>query len=137
MKTIKESGSFSYPVVFYDGSCHLCARSVRFIMKYDRKRRFRFASLQSQTAKCLTGFPVKEDSVILVEDGKIMVKSQAVLRTAELLGLPWSAAGLFYVIPRSWRDAVYDRIAQNRDRWPGSGQNCEIGGPVHDDRILP
>ncbi|HNQ82540.1 MAG TPA: DCC1-like thiol-disulfide oxidoreductase family protein [Bacteroidales bacterium] len=137
MKTTKKSGGSGFPTVFYDGSCHLCARSVRFILKYDRKKRFRFASLQSVTAKTLEIINLKDDSVILYEEGKILMKSQAAIRIAILLGFPWSVAGIFAVIPVSWRDTIYDLIARNRHRWPGSSQYCEIGRSTPDDRILP
>lgn len=137
MKTTKKSGGSGYPTVLYDGSCHLCVRSVRFIRKYDRNKRFRFASLQSETAKTLEIIDPKEDSVILHEEGKILMKSQAAIRIAILLGFPWSIAGIFAVIPLSWRDAVYDIIARNRHRWFGTSQYCETGRSTPDDRILP
>jgi predicted DCC family thiol-disulfide oxidoreductase YuxK len=35
-------------IIFFDDNCVLCSRSVQFIYRYDRKGRFRFASLDSQ-----------------------------------------------------------------------------------------
>ena len=41
------------PIVFFDGVCNLCNRSVNMILRADREKVFRFASLQGETAKNL------------------------------------------------------------------------------------
>ena len=43
----------SEPVVFYDGACGLCQRSVRFLLLADRRKCLGFASLQGRTAAML------------------------------------------------------------------------------------
>jgi predicted DCC family thiol-disulfide oxidoreductase YuxK len=40
------------PVVLYDGTCGLCHRSVRWLMKRDRRRLW-YAPLQGETAAAL------------------------------------------------------------------------------------
>jgi hypothetical protein len=40
----------SGPIVLYDGVCGLCNRYVRFVLERDRRRQFRFASLQGHSA---------------------------------------------------------------------------------------
>ena len=39
------------PVILFDGLCNLCNRSVAWVIKRDRRRKFRFASLQSDAAR--------------------------------------------------------------------------------------
>jgi len=63
------------PVIFFDGVCNLCNASVQFIIRHDKKRIFRFASLQSAVGQYL----LKEnnlaekhfDSFILYENQNI------------------------------------------------------------------
>ena len=38
-------------IILFDGVCNLCSKSVRFIIKYDKADKFRFASIQSETGK--------------------------------------------------------------------------------------
>lgn len=40
-------------VIVFDGECRLCNGAVDFVVKRDPKRRFQFASLQSDTARVL------------------------------------------------------------------------------------
>jgi len=41
--------------VLFDGFCHLCSRSVDFIMKRDPRGRIGFVALQSEAGRCLAG----------------------------------------------------------------------------------
>lgn len=89
----------------FDGVCHLCAASVRFVIRRDPEQRFYFSRLQSKVSQQLlaahnatdTGL----DSVILIYRGQIYRKSRAALRTALLLNRGWPLMGLFLLVPRS------------------------------------
>jgi hypothetical protein len=41
------------PVIFFDGICGLCNRTVDFVIARDHSRLFRFAPLQGETAQRL------------------------------------------------------------------------------------
>ena len=41
------------PIVVFDGVCVLCNGWVRFLLRHDRRRRFRFAAMQSETGRAL------------------------------------------------------------------------------------
>jgi len=44
------------PILFFDGECGVCTRTVRFLLHRDKRRRsLRFASLQGNTARELLG----------------------------------------------------------------------------------
>ena len=62
-----------HKIILFDGICNLCNNAVQFIIKHDRKDRFRSASLQSETGKRLIeerGFdPEDLDSIMLIEPG--------------------------------------------------------------------
>lgn len=50
-----ERRSLSAPLLLYDGGCGVCARSVQFLLRRDRRRKtLRFASLDSPLGRDLT-----------------------------------------------------------------------------------
>ena len=73
-------------IVFYDGYCVLCSRSIDFILSRDSLATFQFASLQSDFAqKILTelGYPVVNiqnlSNIVYLRHNDIKIKSDAVL----------------------------------------------------------
>ncbi len=128
------------PVLLFDGVCNLCHASVQFVLRRDRKARFRFASLQSAAARdLLTRHGVigdLPDSVVLVANGRVRTKSAAALGVASGLGMPWSFLGVFWLIPSFLRDAVYDWIARNRYRWFGKREQCMVPTQALRERFL-
>ena len=136
-----EDNSAAHPVILFDGVCHLCQASVKFIVQRDPAGIFRLASLQSEVGigiiKSFGLEPKAEpDSVVLIENGRVWQKSSAALRIARRLSGGWP---LFYgliVIPRVIRDPVYDWIARNRYRWFGRDDSCMLPGPDLRKRFL-
>jgi predicted DCC family thiol-disulfide oxidoreductase YuxK len=117
------------PVILFDGVCNLCNGTVDFLMKRDRKKQFRFASLQSETGDFLRlqyRIPADSDSVILIKSETVYFKSDAALEIADMLPYPLKIAGLLRIIPQKFRDKLYDWIAKNRYRWFGKRETCRI-----------
>jgi predicted DCC family thiol-disulfide oxidoreductase YuxK len=112
----------AHAMVFYDGACGLCHRTVRFAIARDRDgSRFRFAALGGEafhrrvSPSARTGLP--DSIVVLTADGSLLTRSGAIVHILERLGGPWgwvgSALGL---MPRGIRDLGYDGIASVRYR---------------------
>ncbi len=118
------------PVIIFDGVCNLCNKSVQFILKRDRKKQFRFTTLQGKTAQSLlykSGLTTDElNSFILVEKGKIYTRSTGALRLCRKLSGAWPLLYAFMIVPRFIRDAVYKWIARNRYKWFGKKETCMI-----------
>lgn len=129
-----------HPIVLFDGVCNLCNRSVQTIIRHDRQGRFRFASLQSQVGERLRkrfGIdPEKVDSILLVDGDRWYQESDAALRIARGLGGVWAPLGIFRLLPRFLRDAVYRWIARNRYRWFGKSETCWLPTPELRGRFL-
>ena len=127
-------------VILFDGVCNLCNGSVQFVIKRDRQKYFRFASLQSDSAIRVLSeyadFATVPDSIVLIEDHRVWVKSAAILRIARHLRFPWPAAYAFTAIPRPLRDWVYDLVARHRYRWFGRKDYCMVPTPELQDRFL-
>ena len=126
-------------VVLFDGYCHLCDRSVQFVLDHDRRRVFRFAPSQSPgaapfLARC--GLGAAPGTIVFVERDGWSVRSTAAIRMARRLGLPWSIATIALIVPSTLRDVVYRVIARNRVRWFGRRDTCRIPTPEEAGRFL-
>lgn len=124
--------SIPYSIIVFDGDCVLCRAAVGFIVKRAKVNKFRFSTRQQlcknvyEGKKC-TGLP---ETLLLIENDKVYVRSTAVLRIARVLRFPWFLLYLFVVFPRFVRDAGYDFISRNRKLWVKGASNCKVAGPV-------
>ncbi len=125
------------PIIIFDGACNLCEGSVQFVIERDPAARFHFASMQSETGRRLRSeYGITADSMVLIEDGRAYVESEAALRVAAALGAPWSWFTLGRVIPLAGRDALYRWVARNRHRWFGRAEVCWLPTPELRSRFL-
>ena len=130
----------SYPILLFDGICNYCNRWVNFIIRHDKKKKFRFATLQSETGKkLLKQYNITEgiESAILIYNEKIYIKSSTGLHVLYHLGGIYSLAFVFIVIPAYIRDFYYDIIARNRYKWWGKRNQCMIPTEEVRERFLP
>jgi predicted DCC family thiol-disulfide oxidoreductase YuxK len=115
-------------ILLFDGLCNLCSAAVRFVIRHDRHRRFRFASLQSATARQILAdhgcCDPSLSSMVLVTAGRCHERSRAALEIARRLNAPWPALYVFVVVPRPIRDWVYDFVGSRRYRWFGKRAEC-------------
>ncbi len=127
-------------VVLFDGVCKLCNGWVKFLIRYDRQRAFRLASVQSPQGQTLLqwfGLPTDEyETLVLIRQGRAYVRSAAIIRILWRLGLPWKVGAVAWLIPRPVRDWLYDRIARNRYRLFGKYDTCLLPTPDHRSRFL-
>lgn len=128
-------------IVFFDGTCHLCHRSVRFIIRRDKRRKFRFAPLQGITARQLLGLQPAEqenpDSLLLLEAGKLHRESGAVLHIARQLPGIWKLSIILFIIPAPLRNVLYRFVARRRYRWFGQSAQCMLPERGFEDLFLP
>jgi predicted DCC family thiol-disulfide oxidoreductase YuxK len=126
------------PVVLFDGVCNLCNGVVAWILERDKKGEFRFASLQSDAAREVAGngFEALPDSIVLVDEDGVHVRSEAVLRIGKRLGFPYSLVGVGRVLPGFLRDIFYRFVARNRYRWFGRMDRCAMPRPEWKERFL-
>ena len=128
------------PTILFDGVCNFCNRAINFVLKQDKKGIFRFAPLQSETARKLLqqyNLSTKDfDSFVLIDNGKVYKKSAASLRVMNKLPWYWKEAQIFWIVPAFIRNAIYDFIAKNRYQWFGKKDQCMIPTPEMRSRFL-
>jgi predicted DCC family thiol-disulfide oxidoreductase YuxK len=107
-------------LVFFDGSCGLCHRGVRFFLAEDLKgSAFQFAPLGGERfAASITGREALPDSLaVRTAAGETLVRSTAVIHLMKRLGGLWRVlATLARAVPRVVRDLGYDAVAKVRYR---------------------
>lgn len=120
----------SKSVILFDGYCDLCNSQVNSILRFDSKKFFYFSNLNSSFSKKV----IKENKVeslegktiILYHNNKIIIKSNAAIKIAYLLGGFFKIFIIFKILPNFIRDGIYDIISRNRYRWFGKSDSCYI-----------
>lgn len=129
-----------HDIVLFDGVCNLCNGAILFIIKRDKKDRFRFAPLESDIGKKLLDLhgidPNKIDSIVLVSGDHAFAKAGAALRISKQLSGLWPLLYFFIIIPKIIADFVYDFIARNRYKWFGKKESCMIPTPELKSKFL-
>jgi len=123
------------PVVFFDGTCGLCHRSVAFLLDRDRDGQLRFAHLQGGLAARLLAPEMRDigpdGSVVLFEPaagGRVSRRSEAVLRALAHLPPPWRWLGALATIRPflPLADVAYRFVVHRRAAWFGRGDQCAL-----------
>ncbi len=115
-------------VVFYDGDCGFCNRSVQFILDHEKTAEIQFCALQSNSAIQFfesNQFGKPDLSTFYFWNGyELLNRSSGALAVVGYLKFPYRLAVVFKIVPRFIRDAVYNAIAKRRHRlFP---KNCVV-----------
>lgn len=126
-------------VILFDGTCAFCEGWVKFFAARDHGY-FRFGASQTpEAATLLAQYNITRDaarSIILIEDGKVYLRSTAALRIMQRLNAPWRWLGVLLWVPLPIRDAIYNVIASVRHRLAGESNACEIPPPEIRERLI-
>ena len=133
------------PILLYDGLCGFCDMVVQFVLAQDTRGVIRFAPLQGEFARALIERHPElrdVDSLIFVEepstpDERVFVKSEGAMRVARYLG-PFDRmlARAMAIVPRIFRDALYDILARARYRVFGRRESCRAPSAAQRVRFL-
>jgi len=133
-------GTEAGPIIVFDAECVLCTANAQFVLRHDRARHFRLASMQNEAGASLYrrfGLdPADPESMIVVEGDRVLKDSDAILAIYARLGWPWKAIGLLRLVPRILRDPAYRWLARNRYRLFGRRETCWVPSPEDRDRML-
>lgn len=100
------------------------------MIRHDKREVFSFSSLQSEFSKNsglnINGQDIKWDTIVYQEGKIFYAKSDAVLKILFEIGGAWKLFYVFIIIPKPWRDWLYDVIARNRYRLFGKMDRCMV-----------
>lgn len=127
-------------ILVFDAQCLVCSQWVRFLLRHDRRRVFRFASMQGPTGQRLlreAGLPLVGLDTLLLADGiQRWRHTAAILRVLNTLGWPWKLAWAAWMVRAPLRDALYRLVARNRYRVFGRSEACFLPPPQDTARFL-
>jgi len=127
-------------VVIFDGTCKLCIGWVNFLIRHDRHRTVRMVPVQSEKGQALfawSGLDAdKINTIVLIDHGEVLLRSEAIFRAMSGLPLPWRWLGVLRIFPQSFRDMCYNRIAVNRYRLFGRYDAVQKLDADHSQRFL-
>ena len=116
-------------IICYDGVCNFCNFWVSLLIQYDKKKRFNYLWLQSETATKLLAnsslTPADLNTIIYLRKGKIYTQSTAIIKIISDLKGFWIMIKLCYLIPKPIRDLVYNVIASVRYKLFGKQTSCQ------------
>ncbi|HMQ48338.1 MAG TPA: thiol-disulfide oxidoreductase DCC family protein [Saprospiraceae bacterium] len=134
------TNTHSKAILLFDGVCNLCNGFVQFAIKHDPQGYYQFASLQSEAGRELLAahhLPTHEIStVVLIEKGRVYTHSDVGLRMVRRFGGLWPLLTAFSIIPKPFRDGIYNWVARNRYRWFGQRESCMVPTPELKSRFL-
>lgn len=127
-------------VVLFDGVCNLCNSSVQMLIKWDKKKTLKFASLQSKFGQeLLKDLKIDHDNFktfIYLRNKEVYTRSTAAIEVFSDLGGGWKLVRFLYIFPKFIRNGVYDFISAHRYRWFGKKDSCWIPTPELKARFL-
>lgn len=132
-------------IVFFDGVCVVCNRSVDWLLRRDVAGRLHFAPLQGETAQ-----RVREALPLAVPDGidtivyadlsgpepQLWLRSQAIARILEEVGDRWRARCL-RLVPTPIANFGYRLFARVRYALFGRRESCRVPSPAERAHFLP
>lgn len=132
-------------IVFFDGDCGLCQRSIQIFTDLDIQNVLLFAPLQGQTAEELLPEDLRDSDslstmayVVASDDGTttISTESDAVIRVLADIGGLSRLVSFLGLLPKSLRNSVYRYVANNRLKF-SKKLSCPIPSKEELSRILP
>lgn len=127
-------------IIFFDGDCAMCSRFVRFCLKRDTGRIFRYAPIDGTTWKerFESEAPNDKETIHLLTKNGRLVRSSAIIGIFRGFGGPWSfLADVFWLIPRPVRNLGYRILAANRKRVSKITGSCSIPDSSERSCLLP
>jgi predicted DCC family thiol-disulfide oxidoreductase YuxK len=127
-------------LIVFDAECVFCSSFAKFVLKHDRRAKFRFATAQSDLGQSLYlkhGLDNHQFTTNLVfVDGVLFTKMSAFAKVMSGFGWPWKVFGLLAILPRRISNPLYDFIARNRFRWMGKKTACDLPSQEMRDRLV-
>ncbi|MFZ4401798.1 MAG: thiol-disulfide oxidoreductase DCC family protein [Bacteroidales bacterium] len=116
--------------LLFDGDCTLCNSMIKFIIKNDTHKKFRYIALQSNQGQILLNkFNLSTDifnSLVFIQSDQYYLKSSAVLNVLKELEGIWKLFYVLIILPIPIRDFIYNFISKIRFKIFGKVKSCKL-----------
>jgi predicted DCC family thiol-disulfide oxidoreductase YuxK len=114
--------------VIIDGNCRFCLGSTKLLRRMLAVQLHVITQFDLEYSDIQNRFNPSDwavDSIKLIVGDQLLMKSKAI--AALMVGAHWyfQPLRIFFLLPKSLLDSLYDFIAKNRYLW-GKGNNCEV-----------
>lgn len=127
-------------IIFFDDVCNMCNSTVTFLMKIDKNKTLKFASLQSDFAKEKLreiNFTQEINSLIFIRNNYPYFYSDAAAYILIEVGGYYKLMGKSILLfPKFIRDSVYKFIAKHRYQWFGKKNTCRVPTEEEKERFV-
>jgi predicted DCC family thiol-disulfide oxidoreductase YuxK len=131
-------------IIFFDGVCGLCNRTVDFVLREDREQVFLYSPLQGETFRSIKrDYPetLNADSIFVLRRGPekeiLLQKSDALIHIVDNLPRYRWLATIGRMLPAPIRDSMYRLIAATRYRIWRKRDSCRLPTAEERVRFLP
>lgn len=124
-------------ILFFDGECLFCNKTVQWILKNEKDKILFFSPLQSGFAQELIPPDLKKmDSVVLLKNNTFYTHFTAFFEILPYLKWYWRWLYVFKFLPKSLQIKLYNWIARNRKKWFGRTDTCSIENSNDSKRLI-
>jgi len=109
-------------ILLFDSGCKLCNTSIKFVTKGDKHQIIQQMALSSREGqKIIQDNPslLHVNSIVFIKDQHVFIESDAIIKIAQQLSFPYKLIAVGKLLPKKWRDRIYQWIAKNRYAWFG------------------
>ena len=126
-------------LVVFDSNCVLCSKTVRMLLKADKKKKLYFTGSNSAFCNRLIeqGMTLPQpESVLFISRTGLYKEAEAIPEILKTCGLAVPASMVRILLPKPVRSWLYRKIARNRYRWFGQTQQCILPAPEDSGRFF-
>ena len=120
----------NHSIILFDGVCNFCNYWVNFTIDRDEKDLYKFAALQSEEGQILLKQhsinPTDFETFVLIRGEYVFTKSRAALTISKTLSGPIKMLYPSILLPKFFRDFIYDLVSKNRYKLFGKRDVCRI-----------
>lgn len=131
--------SEEYTIIFFDGLCNFCNSFINLLLRIDKKGLLRFSPLQSEMGQEISNelkLNPTPETVVALKNRQLYTNSDVTLQIIRSLGGGWRILEPIFLLPKGFRDSIYQIIAKNRYAWFGKREACRIPTPEERDRFI-
>lgn len=114
----------------FDSVCVLCNSAISTALRYERAPTIEFVSIHSSDGRAIAKQynidPDDPDTFLFLDNGRPHVQSDGVIALSKHMRAPFSWICFGVILPKAFRDALYDLVARNRYRLFGKLDTCRV-----------
>lgn len=114
----------------FDSVCVLCNGAISTALRYEKAPSIDFVSIHSPSGRAIAQKynidPDDPDTFLFLDNGRAYVKSDGVIALSKHMRAPFSWIRFGVILPKAFRDILYDLVARNRYRLFGKLETCRV-----------